>query len=138
MIVITSLALAGALPWLIPAPAAESGAVVASGACMAVLAWALRALGWLGGAASVRRAAWAADGSWRLEFADGTWIDGVLTDATRVLPPVVFLAFATARGRRYLFLTGSRRSATFRRLIARLMLEHHESRTAAARLPGGA
>jgi hypothetical protein len=124
-VVIVSLVVAAGLPWAASGGRAPLQCALLAVTLVALVAAAWRLAGWLGGSSALRSAHWDSDGFWRLELADGSALEGRLTSGSRVVPPWVFLAWRTSRGRRSMLLCGTRRSVALRRLVVRLRLEAH-------------
>ncbi|HEY6644883.1 hypothetical protein [Povalibacter sp.] len=108
---------------------------------LAGLAGAFRSAGWLGGAYSVTRVTWRADGVWRLTFAGGTELEGLLLPESRMSPAAIWLRWSlespapTDAGRRdrrcprtrtLLVVPRDLSRADFRRLLVRLRLDRSE------------
>jgi hypothetical protein len=123
------------VPWLLPYDLISS--LTLCGAFLAAIALSMRRAGGLGSRGRVIRAAWDADGQWRLSLSGRETVTATLTADTRVTPYLIWLHWRTPVGPRQMLLVrwkftrGSDQNG-WRQLIVRLRFQ----RTSSPRLAG--
>jgi hypothetical protein len=134
--VITAGSILAIVPWWLPQLSLLVAALIATTACFlgGLSFW---RIGWLAGKRTVRKAAWATNGEWRIVDDAGASWPATLLPASRVMGGLVWLRFASEWGRRDLLFVGSDLAPLLRRrLITRLRLQGCQHKVQVQQAPG--